>query len=190
MTRSSKDAGQVRTHSHRQKRTRWTHTVLGAESEVESGNPTIHTQTGVSLRWKESTVGISLGPRDAETFGHLWSRSAHSEGQSRDYWKPRPTKERMCREGNGRNLLPQIAMFSNRAWRCAWVALTGSALPVTAEAVICQPPSWPAGCWGDAASGWVIARCAQTMRLYGEGCSTNMKPGSLSSELSCMGAIC
>lgn len=37
MTRSSKDAGQVRTYSHMQKRTYSTPKILGTESEVTSG---------------------------------------------------------------------------------------------------------------------------------------------------------
>lgn len=40
MTRSSKDAGQVRTYSHMQKRTHSTSKILGTESEVTSGATT------------------------------------------------------------------------------------------------------------------------------------------------------
>lgn len=133
MTRSSKDAGQVRTHSHRQKRTHWTHTVLGTESEVESWQPhDPYPDQGIAEMDGKPTT---QGRRDIRS---PLEQECSLKGTVKGLLEATAYEGKDVPWGQWEKLLPQTAMFSNSARWCAWVALTGSALPVTAEAVICQ----------------------------------------------------
>lgn len=57
-------------------------------------------------------------PRDAETFGHLWSRSGHSKGQSKGYWTPWPTKERTALRAMGETPFSNSHVFQQSPTVC------------------------------------------------------------------------